>query len=162
MLSLEMVCTAEHEERPVVARLRDRAARFVRPAHLPPEGVVLQLFVIVRGERLLGWLRPTTALTSERLEPVRDAIEAAIGGPLQELVLSLADRFGEYVVTRIGASTSARECAEAAACVGVQCGWDEAEVLDVAVDGERFTVRPRFDSARREWEFDADAPPRAR
>jgi hypothetical protein len=162
VLVLQMLETREPPEYAIDARLRARVATFVAPARAPADGVVLQAFVIRRGEELLGWVRPTIPTDSCSFDAVRSAIEAAIGESLQEFVLSLVDRGGTYVATRIGRSSSTRTCAEVAAVVAVQCGWDESPVLEVTIDGERFALRATYDDHQQEWLFESASPTQAR
>lgn len=154
VLSLAMFRDRQAEH-PVDARLRSRVESFVRPAQGPAEGAVLQVFVIRHGGELLGWIGAEGAAEPHSLGAVQGAIEAAIGEPLQALVRELQHTESTYVAARIDGGSSARTCAEVAALVAVQCGWDESPVLDVTVDGERFALRAMYDPDRVEWLFSA-------
>lgn len=154
VLSLAMLRDRQPEH-PVDARLRSRVASFVRPALGTDAGVQTQVFVVRHGGELLGWIGAGGAADLCSLDIVQTALEAAIGGHLKAIVREVRHAEGRYVATRIGAGSSARTCAEVAALVGVQCGWDESAVLDVTVDGERFALRATYDSEQLEWLFSA-------
>jgi hypothetical protein len=162
VLALAMLRGLEDPEDELDARVRARVAEFAVAAHEPARGAVLQIFVIRRGEELLGWVRANSTPDSRSFDAVRTSIETAIGEPLQELLLSQEDRAGSYVATRLTRSSSTRACAEVAALVGMQCAWDESPVLDVTIDGERFSLRATYDGDRNEWLFESASQTRDR
>jgi hypothetical protein len=162
VLALAMLSGQESRKHAAHTRLRSRIASFVRLAPAPEGGAVVHVFVIRQGDELLGWVGAQSPQDSRLIDAIRGAVEAAIGEPLHTLVRELEFGEGRYVATRVGRTSSTRACAEVAALVGVQCGWDESPVLDVIIDGERFSLRATYDGDRREWLFESASQTRDR